>query len=386
MPLYPVYAVLFAETGLSAAQISSLFVIWSVTGFVVEVPSGVWADAFSRRKLLTFAPVLPAIGYALWTFLPSYPSFAAGFILWGAGSALQSGTQQALVYEELKRVGATGAYARLVGRAEAASTAGHLIATSLTAPLLAAGGYRAAGVASVAATLLAAVAGRTLPERAGRAAGLSRDPRDPRDPRDAADAGDAGDAGDSGGGGRQAYGEVLRRGLAEVRRTRAVRRALALLAVLTGVTAVDEFVPLLVRSTGVGPTALTLLVGLVTVGFAVGGLVAGRGTRLLTPALALAAGCLAAGALSGRPAGIVLVAAAFAVFQWAQAAAEARLQDQISDAARATVTSLAGLGTEVVGIAIFAGYGLGSVWIGPGPLFALVAVPYVVLALLLRRA
>lgn len=377
MPLYPVYAVLFAETGLSAAQISSLFVIWSVTGFVVEVPSGVWADAFSRRKLLTFAPVLPAIGYALWTFLPSYPSFAAGFILWGAGSALQSGTQQALVYEELKWVGATGAYARLVGRAEAASTAGHLIATSLTAPLLAAGGYRAAGVASVAATLLAAVAGRTLPERAGRAAGLSRDPRDPRD---------AADAGDSGGGGRQAYGEVLRRGLAEVRRTRAVRRALALLAVLTGVTAVDEFVPLLVRSTGVGPTALTLLVGLVTVGFAVGGLVAGRGTRLLTPALALAAGCLAAGALSGRPAGIVLVAAAFAVFQWAQAAAEARLQDQISDAARATVTSLAGLGTEVVGIAIFAGYGLGSVWIGPGPLFALVAVPYVVLALLLRRA
>ena len=152
-----------------------------------------------------------------------------------------------------------------------------------------------------------------------------------------------------------------------------------------GVTAVDEFVPLLVRSTHVGPTALTLLVGLVTVGFAVGGWCAGRGTRLLAPALVGAAGCLAAGALSGRPAGIVLVAVAFGVFQWAQAAAEARLQDQISDEARATVTSLAGLGTELVGVAIFAGYAAGSLWLGPGPLFALIAVPYVVIALVLRR-
>jgi MFS family permease len=155
--------------------------------------------------------------------------------------------------------------------------------------------------------------------------------------------------------------------------------------VLMGVTAVDEFVPLLVRSTHVGPTALTLLVGLVTVGFAVGGLCAGRGTRLLAPALVGAAVFLAAGALSGRPAGIVLVAAAFGVFQWAHAAADAKLQDQISDEARATVTSLAGLGTETVGIAIFAAYAAGSLWLGPGPLFALVAVPYVVIALIVRR-
>lgn len=65
--LYPVYAVLFAETGLSPAEISSLFAIWSVTGFALEVPSGLWADVYSRRRLLAVAPVLPAAGYALWT-------------------------------------------------------------------------------------------------------------------------------------------------------------------------------------------------------------------------------------------------------------------------------------------------------------------------------
>ena len=377
MPLYPLYAVLFADTGLSAAEISSLFVIWSATGLVLEVPSGVWADVFSRRKLLTIAPALSGACFALWTYLPSYFSFAVGFILWGAGSALQSGTQQALVYEELKRVGAAAAYARLIGRAEAAGTAGQLIATGLSAPLLAAGGYHMVGLVSAAAALLATVVGWTLPE--------ARTERTARTAQPARTARDEGGARGPVARFRRTYVEVLRSGLAEVRRTRSVRRVLVLVAVLMGVTAMDEYVPLLVRSTHVGPTALTLLVGSVTVGFAVGGWFAGRGTRRLSPALAGAAGCLAAGALSGRPAGIVLVAVAFGVFQWAHTAVEAILQDQISDEARATVTSLAGLGTEMVGIAIFAGYALGSLWMGPGPLFALVAVPYVIVALILRR-
>src|SRR5918992_420336 len=159
--LYPVYAVLFAETGLSAAEISSLFAIWSVTGFVLEVPSGAWADTFSRRRLLALAPILTGTGFALWTFVPSYASFAVGFVLWGAGSAMQSGTEEALVYEELARAGAAGAFARLIGRAEAVSTLAQLFATLPAGLVLAAGGYHAVGLASVAVTLLAAAAGRS---------------------------------------------------------------------------------------------------------------------------------------------------------------------------------------------------------------------------------
>ena len=50
--LYPVYALLFSDTGLSLWQISSLFALWSITGVLLEVPSGAWADAVSRRTLL----------------------------------------------------------------------------------------------------------------------------------------------------------------------------------------------------------------------------------------------------------------------------------------------------------------------------------------------
>ncbi|WP_248959724.1 MFS transporter [Sphaerisporangium perillae] len=355
MLLYPVYAVLFAGTGLSTAEISSLFVIWAATSLLLEVPSGLWADAFSRRRLLVVAPLLTASGYAAWTFFPSYASFAIGFVLWGAGGALRSGTLQALVYEELARVGRSSAYARLMGRSEAISTAAIMAATVLAAPVLAMGGYLAVGCASVAVTLLGALAGRSFPE--------SRGPSPEG----------------------QGFGTVLRDGVREVRRAPRVRSALVLVVVLMGAGALDEYIPLLAESTGAGASAVPLLVLLVTAGTTLGGWFAGRGTRWAAPALALAAGCLAAGALDGRPAAMILVAVAYGIFQWAMTAAEARLQDRIADRARATVTSMAGFGADAVTVPVYAAYGLGSTRLGPGPLYALAAILYLLIALALWR-
>lgn len=346
---------LFAEAGLSPAEISSLFVIWSVTSFTLEVPSGLWADIFSRRRLLMVAPAMTAAGFALWTFVPGYVSFALGFVLWGAGGAMRSGTLQALVYEELARVGASGSYARIIGRSEAIGTTAAMAATGLTAPVLAAGGYVAVGSASVAACLLGVVAGWSLPESRGR----------PERTR--------------------TYVAVLRDGLAEVRAVPQIRRCLILSAVLMGTSALDEYIPLLAAATGVGTPAVPLLVLLVSAGTALGGWFAGRGTRRLAPILAIAAGCLAAGAASGRPSGFVLVAAAFGIFQWAMAAADARLQDRLSDSTRATVTSMAGFGAEVVAVLIYAAYALGSTWAEPWLIFTVAAVPFLVIALVLGR-
>lgn len=89
--LYPFYTLLFVDTGLSTAEISSLLAIWSLTSVVMEVPSGVWADTVSRRALLALAPLLAAIGFGLLVAFPSYGVFAVGFVLWGTSGALQSG-------------------------------------------------------------------------------------------------------------------------------------------------------------------------------------------------------------------------------------------------------------------------------------------------------
>ncbi|MER5454586.1 MFS transporter [Micromonospora sp. NPDC002389] len=358
--LYPVYVLLFSDTGLSVGQISSLFVIWSLAGLVLEVPAGAWADATSRRLVLALAPLCSAVGFGLWTVLPSYPAFAVGFVLWGAGGALASGALEALVFDELDHVGAADRYARTIGRARTAGTAGVLGSILLAGPVLGLGGYPAVGAASVAACLLAAAVATRFPEHRRPAA----EPSEPDEP---------------------GWWQGLRLGVAEARGNRPVRAAVLLVAVVSAIWgALEEYLPLLARDTGVALTTVPLLLLVVTLGQMAGGLLAPAGQRLRTGgyALLLAASAvvLAAGALLRRPVGFLLVAAAFAGFQLASVLADARLQARISGPARATVTSLAGTLTDLTTIAVYVGFGLLATATDNAWAFALAVVPYLLVA------
>ncbi|MFI6327028.1 MFS transporter [Micromonospora chersina] len=373
--LYPVYALLFADTGLSVGQISSLFVLWSAAGILLEVPSGAWADAVSRRLLLCLAPLLAAAGFAVWVLVPSYPAFAVGFLLWGAGGALRSGALEALVWTELDRLGAAGRYARLTGRAKTAELLGVVAAMGLAAPVLALGGYPAVGAASVAACLAAAAVATRFPEH--------RAPEPPgHDPAGAAQP-DPDDAG---------WWASLRGGLAEARADRSVRSALLLVPAVAAVWGgLDEYTPLLARDTGIPASGVPLLLLLVWAGTTVGGLLAPAGERLtdrgFAALLAGAATALAVGALLRHPAGFVLVGVAFAAFQLATVLADVRLQARIGGPDRATVTSVAGMATDLTIIAVYAGYGVVAGVAGNAVAFAVAVLPYLLLAgrLAIRR-
>ncbi|MEU0211116.1 MFS transporter [Streptomyces canus] len=359
--LYPVYALLFADTGLPLWQISSLFALWSITAVVLEVPSGAWADTVSRRRLLWIGPLLTAVGFTLWVSVPSYGAFAVGFMLWGAGGALGSGALEALVYDELERLGAAERYARVMGRTRAARLLATVVAMGLAGPVLALGGYEAVGAASVLGCLLAAVTATRLPEH--------RVPAEKGSTRWAA---------------------TLRAGAAEARGDRAVRGALLLVPAVAAVWgALDEYVSLLIRDLGVADATVPCLVLLVWAIVTVGSLFAGPaerlGTRGLAALIAAAALALAVGAGVRTPAGIVLVGLAFAGFQLAEVLADVRLQHRIDDARRATLTSVASLGTELVTVAVFGVYTLLGASLAHGTVFVILSVPYVVTALMLGR-
>jgi MFS family permease len=360
--LYPVYTLLFADAGLSVAEISSLFVIWSVTGIVLEVPSGAWADAVSRRLLLCLGPLLAGLGFALWVLFPSYWAFALGFVLWGAEGALVSGAFEALAYEELEHRGQAGRYAAIMGRAGSVGIVAAASAIAVAVPVFTAGGYPAVGVASVLACLLCAATALALPEH--RAA-----------PADS----------------EQGYVAILRAGLAEARTDRRVLEALILISVVTAIWgALEEYVPFLAAETGVSKTTIPLLVLVVWIGAGAGGLLSGVALRLpersFALTLALAALAMAAGALLRQPAGFLLIAVSFGAFQMAGVVADARLQERITSGQRATVTSVAGLGTNMVTLAVYTVYGSVSSFLSHGTVFALLVLPYVLIALWLVPA
>ncbi|MDT0613455.1 MFS transporter [Streptomyces lancefieldiae] len=359
--LYPVYALLFSDTGLSVWQMSSLFALWSLTGVVLEVPSGAWADAVSRRLLLVLGPLLTAAGFALWVLVPSYGAFALGFVLWGAGGALGSGALEALVYDELDRAGAADRYARVMGRARAVGIAATMTAMGLAGPVFAWGGYAAVGAASVLTCLIGAAVATRFPEHRTPSVGGDR------------------------------WTATLRAGLAEARTDRSVRGALLLVPAVTAVWgALDEYTPLLARDTGVAPETVPWLLLVIWAGATVGSLLAGAAERLTSTGFAAlltgSALALAVGAAAGTPAALVLVALAFGGFQLATVLADARLQRRIADTGRATLTSVAGLGTELGNLATYGAYAAAATVTGHGTAFALSAVPYLLTALLLATA
>jgi MFS family permease len=360
--LYPLYALLFARTGLSTGQISSLFVLWSLTTLTLEVPAGAWADAVSRRLLLCLGPLLGALGFGLWVVAPSYPAFAVGFVLWGAKSALVSGALEALVYEELAQDGAEDRFAQVWGRAQALGVVAVLLAIVLAAPVVAVGGYGAVGAASVAAGVAGALVGLAFPER-GR--GL------PDTPEEADD--------DSG------YLATIRSGWSLVRGDQGVRRAVLLVPAITSIfMALEEYTPLLATAGGASESQVPWWEAVVWGGLTVGGLVAGRfselGSRGIAVLVASAALVLATGAATGRADGLVLVAVAFGLLQVGSVLAQTRLQESMTGAARATVTSLASLGDELAALPVYLLYGRLADAGGDRLAFVVLAVPYLVIA------
>jgi MFS family permease len=341
IPVFPVYALLFADAGLSTGEVSTLFVIWSATHVVLEVPSGAWADTVSRRSLLVLAAAIYGCCFALWTTVPTYAAFAGGFVLWGLSSSLVSGTYEAYVYDHLHARGRSADYRTVIAAGETGALVLNLVATASAAPIVALWGLTGAGWASVAVCVAAALLALGLPADAPR----SHHPEDEEEL-----------AGDVPAG----YLAMLRAGLAESLDPR-VARAVLLAAGVGGFLAFDEYFPLLAVESGASLEAVPLLMAVTVAGQAVGAALAPRlPFHRVGPVLVAAGLLVAAGAASSSPAGFVAVAVGYGALQAAIVVAETDLQDRIHGRARATVTSVSGLLSDVSAIALYAFVVVGS--------------------------
>ncbi|WP_280293729.1 MFS transporter [Nocardia abscessus] len=443
IPLYALYALLFADHGMSTGQISLLFAIWSTTAFLLEVPSGAWADTVSRRGLLVLSGVLLTAGFALWTAAPSFAGFAAGFVLWGTSGALASGTFEALLYDDLAARGESGSYPRILGYTRAGAEAAVVVAIVAATPLYLYGGYALVGWSSVviaAVHTLAALSLPTAPKAVSAADVDDLEEESPSDAQPVADASDItsanigpdsgvraacdGDADARAEGSRIAvasevdgagpegvaaqprpfarYLGMLKAGVGEAVRVRAVRYGVLLEALLFGITAFDEYFALLAEESGVSTAVVPLLVGLTVLGSLTGSLLAGRtegmSGRTMSIAVGVAGllflgGAVIAGLATGRPdavypltgLGFAAIGVSYGIVYNAGIVAGARLQDAIEGPARATVTSVSGLLGEVIALAVFGFAALVTLWSSMSILLALLGASILAIATLAPR-
>lgn len=332
--LYPLYIVMFADAGLSALQISTLLIIWSIAILVAEVPSGALADRFSRRNLLVIAQMVRAAGYAVWLIFPTYYGFLAGLVLWGVGHAFKSGAFEALVYDELKVIGAEKQYAQIIGRGESLSSFFGIGSTLAAAPIFVWFGYTGILWGSIAAVIISAGVALTLPDR-------------PRQKEVAV----------------PNYLNLIREA------TRIVTHSPSLLKIIIFGVCVgmlfrifDEYTSLIIKEGGVATEWIPIASALVFTPVILVGFIAYRFEKLrgatFIKVLAVAGGALMLAAWLGGLGSLVLFSLFMLLLKLTQIIFNAKVQHTIASRTRATVTSFNGLGVEIAAVGGFFLYGL----------------------------
>lgn len=151
--IYPVYLIMMEGSGISPSGLALLLAIWAGTSLLFEVPSGVIGDLFDRKKVLICGALITACAFVIWTIWPTFWGFALGFTVWSFGSSLESGTAESYLYEALD---SPSDFQRVYARSEACSSAA-VAAALLLGGYVAEFGYGLALNFSVAAPLLAAL-------------------------------------------------------------------------------------------------------------------------------------------------------------------------------------------------------------------------------------
>ncbi|MDU5105213.1 MFS transporter [Clostridium sp.] len=102
--------------GMNLAEIGLIEGIFHVTGFLSEIPTGALADLFGRRKIMIIGRLTSLISAIIMLFSNSFLGFAIGFILSAWGYNLNSGSEEALVYDSLKVLKREEEYLKINGK------------------------------------------------------------------------------------------------------------------------------------------------------------------------------------------------------------------------------------------------------------------------------
>jgi len=330
--IFPLYVVMFADAGLTPVQISICLIAWSAVNFVLQVPSGVIADRYSRRRILALAQLGRGAGFAIWFIYPHFWGFLLGLLLWGVKSAFTSGTFEALLYDELKAIGSTAAYTRVFGRTRAVQAIGVLLA-ALGSAAIARYGYRPALLASAGSALLALVAALALPQAPAQASVTKTD-----------------------------YLSHLRQGLAISFREPVVLNILVFSSfVLALGAALEEFWPIFGAKVGLARPVIALFVGAQNAIEALVSLVAYRVTNLRPQGyyalFAFGGLVLIVAAAAFKPWAMILLAGYSGLMKLIAVVFEGRLQHAIGSGQRATISSVKSFMAQIGLTALYVGFG-----------------------------
>lgn len=111
-----IWVLYLAYCGLNLAQIGLVEGIYHATSILFEIPSGAVADLLGRKRSMVLSKLCIAVSCVIMLFARSFWFFALGFVVQALGNNLNSGSEEALVYDSMKCTGQEEQYVRVSGR------------------------------------------------------------------------------------------------------------------------------------------------------------------------------------------------------------------------------------------------------------------------------
>lgn len=102
--------------GLNLIEIGLLESIFHITGFLFEIPTGAIADLLGRKKVIILGRFSFLISCIVMLFSNSFFGFAVAFVIQAISYNLNSGSEEALVYDSLKVINKEDTYTKVSGK------------------------------------------------------------------------------------------------------------------------------------------------------------------------------------------------------------------------------------------------------------------------------
>ena len=132
----PVIVPFFNSLGIGMKGVYLIQCIFAVTVFIFEIPSGYIADMLGRKKTLTSAFFLSALGFSLFPFAKNLTHLIFAEIILGVGLSLSSGTDTALLYDTLEALKAKKPHVKALGKSLAFLSMGEGFASLISSLLI----------------------------------------------------------------------------------------------------------------------------------------------------------------------------------------------------------------------------------------------------------
>jgi len=132
----PFLILFFLDRDLSYLQIGVIYTLREITRNVLEVPSGLAADVFGRRRTMITSFSLYIVSFLLYTISHRYGMFIAATIVFAIGDAFRTGTHKAMIFDYLDRHEWTSQKVSYYGHTRSWSQAGSAVSALMAAALV----------------------------------------------------------------------------------------------------------------------------------------------------------------------------------------------------------------------------------------------------------